>query len=518
MEPILNEYYEVINVKGKRPNRLRKVIKSNLLMCCIIVSVATGICVGLALRNVWTYEEYRKIFYFEFPGRLLLNMLKLLMIPLIVSSLITSLANIDTRTSGKLGAAAIGYYLTTTLVAIAIGISLATAVHPGSMNNRKRLTPVGAFSKEAALDSLLDLIRQCVPENIISACFQRVVTQIVWVNSSARVNETDNSTYFEALPKPKLVAQDDMNVVGIVVISIALGCVINYLGEEGRALKVFFRALNSATMILITIVIWYTPVGLVFLVASQLISTKDLVAAATNMGKYIGVVLGGLTIHACVVLPVLFFAFTRKNPVVFAANLMQPLLAAWGMGSSSATLPITMDSLINKNDISANVVRFVVPIGASINMDGTALYEAVACIFIAQINGVSLGIADVIVLSVTATAAAIGAASVPQAGLVTMIIVLTAVGLPTEDVTLILSVDWFLDRFRTAVNVWGDCVGAGILNHLFRKILPEDQLINLDNLVDNIRDSYFSFLDKESSYCPSRASEKNSILNTDSEK
>ncbi|GFR67022.1 amino acid transporter [Elysia marginata] len=222
------------------------------------------------------------------------------------------------------------------------------------------------------------LINQCFPDNLVTACFERKTTEITKVESDPRVNETDNSTYTVMLDKYGLKRDSGTNVLGIVVFSIALGVVLNHLGEEGEPLKKFFKSLNSATMILINVVI------------------------------------------------------------------------------CSATLPLTMDCLVNKNKVNLNVVRFVAPVGATINMDGTALYEAVACIFIAQINGMNLSVADVIVVSLTATAAAIGAAGVPQAGLVTLVIVLTAVGLPTEDVTFILSIDWFLDRFRTAINVWGD--------------------------------------------------------------
>ncbi|XP_059175720.1 excitatory amino acid transporter 3-like [Physella acuta] len=487
-----------------------QILLDNLLIIFIVIAVFIGVGLGVGLRGVWGYEEYRKIFYLEFPGRLLLNMLKMLILPLIISSLITGMADIGSHASGKLGAAAIFYYMTTTLAAVITGIILVLTIHPGNASDRNNIRREGASLEADPLDSLLDLISQCFPENLVSACFERVITKFKIGKSDPRINEThyklynltetDNSsfaTYTVDLTKPYMASDSGMNVLGIVVFSIALGCVINHLGEQGKPLKDFFSSLNAATMVLINIVIWYTPIGIIFLIASKFILTKDIGGVLSDMGMYMATVLGGLAIHGIVTLPVLYVIFTRKNPVRFAANMAKALCTAWGTASSSATLPITMDCLVNKNKININVVRFVAPVGATINMDGTALYEAVACIFIAQVNNLDLSVADVIIVSLTATAAAVGAAGVPQAGLVTLVIVLTAVGLPSEDVTLILSIDWLLDRFRTAINVWGDCIGSGILDHFFKDTFERNANTNHDDTISNIVSSGSSSISKK---------------------
>ena len=166
------------------------------------------------------------------------------------------------------------------------------------------------------------------------------------------------------------------------------------------------------------------------------------------------------------VLPAIYTIVTKKVPLKFIANMTNAITTAFGTGSSSATLPVTINLLETKNKVDPRVCRFILPIGATINMDGTALYEAVAAIFIAQVNNLSLSIGQICAISITATAASIGAAGIPQAGLVTMVMVLETVGLPPDDITIILAVDWLLDRFRTTINVVGDSVGAGIVNHL----------------------------------------------------
>lgn len=186
---------------------------------------------------------------------------------------------------------------------------------------------------------------------------------------------------------------------------------------------------------------------------------------------YFLTVLIGLLIHGFIVLPLLYFLITKRNPYVYISNLAQALVTAFGTSSSSATLPVAINCLEEGNNVDPRITRFVLPIGATINMDGTALYEAVAAIFIAQVRQVSLSFGQLVAISITATAASIGAAGIPQAGLVTMVMVLDTVRLPSEDVFLVIAVDWLLDRCRTTVNVVGDSLGAGIVNYLSRNEL-----------------------------------------------
>ncbi|GAB0209532.1 excitatory amino acid transporter 1 [Grus japonensis] len=212
----------------------------------------------------------------------------------------------------------------------------------------------------------------------------------------------------------------------------------------------------------------YAPLGILFLIAGKIVEMEDMGMIGGQLAMYTVTVIIGLLIHAVIVLPLLYFLITRKNPWVFIAGLIQALVTALGTSSSSATLPVTFKCLEEINGVDKRVTRFVLPVGATINMDGTALYEALAAIFIAQVNNFDLNFGQIITISITATAASIGAAGIPQAGLVTMVIVLTSVGLPTDDITLIIAVDWFLDRLRTTTNVLGDSIGAGIIEHLSR--------------------------------------------------
>ena len=245
--------------------------------------------------------------------------------------------------------------------------------------------------------------------------------------------------------------------------------------EKGKPLLDFFVCLSEAMMQITTWVIYLAPVGVFFLIGGQVLEMADFSVVAGQLGFYFGTVLIGLGLHGFVVLPIIYTVCTRQLPFRFIANMTNAFTTAFGTASSSATLPVTIKLLEEKNGVDPRIARlvqaiikntytkiilfvfeevitlfcssrFVLPIGATINMDGTALYEAIAAIFIAQVRKMPMSIGQVIAISITATAASIGAAGIPQAGLVTMVMVLDTVGLPAEDVTIILAVDWLLDR------------------------------------------------------------------------
>ncbi|XP_055101561.1 excitatory amino acid transporter 1 isoform X4 [Symphalangus syndactylus] len=358
--------------KKKVQNITKEDVKSYLFRNAFVLLTVTAVIVGTILGfTLRPYRmSYREVKYFSFPGELLMRMLQMLVLPLIISSLVTGMAALDSKASGKMGMRAVVYYMTTTIIAVVIGIIIVIIIHPGK-GTKENMHREGKVVRVTAADAFLDLIR-------------------------------------------------------------------------------------------------YAPVGILFLIAGKIVEMEDMGVIGGQLAMYTVTVIVGLLIHAAIVLPLLYFLVTRKNPWVFIGGLLQALITALGTSSSSATLPITFKCLEENNGVDKRVTRFVLPVGATINMDGTALYEALAAIFIAQVNNFELNFGQIITISITATAASIGAAGIPQAGLVTMVIVLTSVGLPTDDITLIIAVDWFLDRLRTTTNVLGDSLGAGIVEHLSR--------------------------------------------------
>ncbi|XP_067401637.1 excitatory amino acid transporter 1 [Emydura macquarii macquarii] len=453
----------------------------NAFVLFTIIAVIVGIILGFCLRP---YKmSYREVKYFSFPGELLMRMLQMLVLPLIVSSLVTGTAALDSKASGKMGMRAIVYYMSTTIIAVMIGIIIVVIIHPGK-GTKENMHREGKIMQVTAADAFLDLIRNMFPPNLVEACFKQFKTNyekrlfrvqtppnetsIVAsvINNVSEAMETLTRMKEEVIPVPGAV--NGVNALGLVVFSISFGLMIGNMKEQGQPLRHFFDSLNEAIMRLVALIMWYAPLGILFLIAGKIVEMEDMGVIGGQLAMYTVTVIIGLLIHAIIVLPLLYFLIIRKNPWVFIGGLLQALITALGTSSSSATLPITFKCLEENNGVDKRITRFVLPVGATINMDGTALYEALAAIFIAQVNNFELNFGQIITISITATAASIGAAGIPQAGLVTMVIVLTSVGLPTEDITLIIAVDWFLDRLRTTTNVLGDSIGAGIVEHLSR--------------------------------------------------
>ncbi|XP_076009732.1 excitatory amino acid transporter 4 [Genypterus blacodes] len=461
-------------------------LKRNLFVLFTIAAVVLGVILGFALRphNL----TLREIKYFAFPGELLMRMLQMLVLPLIVSSLVTGISSLDSKASGKMGMRAVVYYMVTTLIAVFIGIVIVTIIQPGKGSRDSPMAKGGNMEPIQAADAFMDLIRNMFPPNLVEACFKQYKTVYkkvvhtrnvtVTLNLTESLNITESNlnlsrvlhTIQETVEEtvPVSGSSNGVNALGLVVFSMCFGLVMGNMKQQGQPLRDFFDCLNESIMRLVAIIIWYAPVGILFLIAGKIVEMKDLAEVGGQLGMYTVSVIVGLLIHGLFVLPLLYFLVTRKNPYTFIGGLLQALITALGTSSSSATLPITFRCLEENNRVDKRVTRFVLPVGATINMDGTALYEAVAAIFIAQVNDMDLNFGQILTISITATAASIGAAGIPQAGLVTMVIVLTSVGLPTEDITLIIAVDWFLDRLRTTTNVLGDSLGAGIVEHLSR--------------------------------------------------
>ena len=280
----------------------------------------------------------------------------------------------------------------------------------------------------------------------------------------------DKSTGREGMiPRNVFNAMVRMEILPLIFFSLLIGATLSVLGERGRPTIAVISGLNDAVMRLVHWIMVLAPVGIFGLIAGRIGHAggfKEFLPELMAVGKYSFTVVFGLGVHGLIILPLILLLIARRNPIRYIKGMSTALLNAFSTASSSATLPLTMRSVEHENKVSNRTASFVLPLGATINMDGTALYEAVAAMFIAQVYGIELGPVQQMVIFLTATLAAIGAAGIPEAGLVTMVVVLKAVGLPIEGIALILTIDWLLDRFRTTVNVWGDSVGAGVIESL----------------------------------------------------
>lgn len=380
----------------------------------------------------------------EWFGSVFLTLLSMVVVPLIFASIVSSLAGVGSNQGvGRLGGRTVGYYLTTSVIAITIGIVMVNLIQPGQGLDYDQLMtaargelatvgkstapPAPAAAENGVTGILADIVLRMIPGNVVEA---------------SRSNTTILAVIFFAV------------LFGIS--SVATG------GESGKLMERTFRAFYDVMITMTNGILRVAPVGIAGYVLFVTATTGLQLAGA--LAAYMLTVALALGVHALVVLPLLLWGITGRSPLQYASDLREALLTAFSTASSSGTLPLTIRCVTDKAKVPERVASFTLPLGATVNMDGTALYEAVAVLFVAQMLG-DLSLAQQGVVAVTALLASVGAAGIPHAGTVMMVVVMQAVNLPTDAVLVILAVDRVLDMARTTVNVWSDSVGAAVVAH-----------------------------------------------------
>ncbi|XP_067676427.1 excitatory amino acid transporter-like [Haliotis asinina] len=259
-----------------------------------------------------------------------------------------------------------------------------------------------------------------------------------------------------------------MLFTGILLYCAVFGVILGRLGDSGKPMLGFFNTLNNVTMKMVNIVMWFSPVGILCLIIGKILEVQDLAETARHLGMYMVTGLTGAIIHMFLVVPLMYFIVTRRNAYRVLHGVVQALVTALATESSSATLPVTIRCCEENLKVHKTISRFVLPIGATINMDGSAMTNCISAVYIAQLNGINLGFADILNLCLLNVMASIGITGVPGSGIPTLVMILTSAGIPTHDIPLLLAVDWFMSRTATVVNVCGDCMAASFVHHLLK--------------------------------------------------
>lgn len=394
---------------------------------------------GLAIGLILYFTGYGDLAaHIEPIGTVFIKLLKMVIVPLVFSSIYMSMHNLGTPEAlGSMGRKAVAYYFLTTAIAVFFGLIFVNIISPG----------VGADLGTQGLANLSEDMQSKVTAQ--QGLYQTILGVLV-----------------DAIPSNPAEALANANVLQIIVFAILLGIVSLYHKDKSAAVTRVMSSIEEMSLALTHGIMKFAPLGIFVLMVD--VMARSGFSAITALSKYMLTVVIGLLCHA------IFLCFVaslrlKKSPLYILKGLSAPLFTAFSTSSSAATLPITMTAVEENLGVRKDTAKFVLPLGATINMDGTALYESIAAIFIAQAYGIDLGLGQQIVIFMTASLAAIGAAAIPGAGLITMSIVLGAVGLPLEGIGLILAVDRILDMFRTTVNVFGDCVGTIVVDSFLKE-------------------------------------------------
>ena len=401
-------------------------IKNKLgLTSKILIGMGTGIALGLLLRNAFPESDIVKDYitegFLHVIGTIFISSLKMLVVPLVFISLVCGTCSLSEPSKlGRLGGKTLAFYLFTTAIALVVAIVSAVLIHPG--NASLATEKMEYIAKEAP--SLSSVIINIVPTNPMQAL-------------------------------------SEGNMLQLIIFAGIFGFAIAHIGERGKRVAALFEDLNEVIMRVVTLIMQLAPYG-VFALMAKLALTLGLETFGSVV-KYFFVVLGVLLVHAFIVYPTLLKLFSGLNPLIFIRKMRDVQLFAFSTASSNATLPITIEASEHRLGVDNKIAAFTLPLGATINMDGTAIMQGVATVFIAQVFGIELSLTDYAAVVVTATLASIGTAGVPGVGLIMLAMVLNQVGLPVEGIALIIGVDRLLDMVRTAVNVTGDCVATVVI-------------------------------------------------------
>ncbi|HFD78952.1 MAG TPA: dicarboxylate/amino acid:cation symporter [Gammaproteobacteria bacterium] len=377
---------------------------------------------------------------YAFLGTLFMNALKMIIVPLIVASIISGVSGMGgTSGLGRLGGKTILFYMTTSLLAILTGLLFVNLIDPGLVDGEPARAIVGLDPAAAAQ-----------------------VAQKVQGRTASDLTDV----FLSMVPPNVVAAAADGQMLGLIFFSLLFGYFMTRIDRDsGSLLGRFWQGVADVMMGMTELIMKFAPLGVFGLVAKTIagIGAEQLNAVAVSLGSFTLSVMLALAVHALITLPLLLYLFARVNPLAHYRAMLPALLTAFSTASSSATLPLTMECVRDNAGVSNRTASFVLPLGATVNMDGTALYECVAAMFIAQAYGLELSLVSQFTIVLVALLTSIGVAGIPAASLVAITIILAAVGLPAEAIGMILAVDRILDMFRTSVNVFSDSVGAVLI-------------------------------------------------------
>ena len=383
----------------------------------IMIAMILGVISGVIFRE--------HILIIQPIGEIFIQLLKMIIVPLIFSSLVVGVMSLGSVQSlGRLGTRTFLYYLSTTVMAVLIGLIVVNFIQPciGTNIELSHIDSNKLFNQDMVTDvSVVSILTDIVPSNVVSA-----------------------------------VAKE--NMLGIIFFSLVFASALLALGSKVQHLKKVFEETNDIFLLITNWIMKLSPLGVYALLASLVGQTG--LAIFKPITFYVAAVLIGLALHVFVTLSGILLIIVKYSPITFFKKIFPAIATAFSTDSSIATLPVTMECLEKNVGVSKKVVGFITPLGATINMDGTALYEAVAAVFIAQVVGIDMTLTQQLIIMLTATLASVGAAGIPSAGLVTMVLVLRSVNLPLEGLGILLAVDRVLDMFRTTVNIISDSCGA----------------------------------------------------------
>ncbi|KAM8878293.1 excitatory amino acid transporter 3-like [Spinachia spinachia] len=449
-------------LRNKRP--------ASWLAVCVL-----GISLGLILKFTVPMTMLGKEFI-SFPGEIVIRFIQAITISLIVSTIITGFSVFETSKKVELRAAAV--FLSTTLLSVASGFILVMLIEPGVTYGKTGET-ADIEQSFAIVGNLLDIVWNIVPNDLIASCFQHHESEMREFEIEADNNSGPETNPTQA--RPLVYVVEGTNMLGLIFWSFVFGLIFHNIGTKGENMKVFFSGLSIFSKSWLNASLSYLPFAVLLMVSGEVIEFQDW-EIIPKLGKFIAAVLAGLSFHGAVVLPLIYFSFAKRNPCTVVRKVYPALLSAFLHSSSSATLPLTLQRCEEELGVDRRISRFMLPIGTKISRNGTALYQVIAVVFIAQLSHIHLNASQLITIFVLVVVIA-GAEGISSSWSVTTFFVLTAVGLPAEGTAILVVVDWLINHCNKVVNAFGNCISVALIHEVSKNDLEE--MMELEEIGSN---------------------------------
>lgn len=460
-----------------------QVFRRHILIISTVTAAVLGFGFGFAIRHARLSQN--ALIWIGLPGELYMRMLKMMVVPLVISSIISGTTSLDPKSNGKVSAVGFTYIFITNTIGALIGLAGGLIARPGRDGNLAPSEFEQPTSQLETQDILVDLIRNLFPDNLFEATFRKSQTMTKPLDKTNSTNTTVERDV-TAEVKKYVAPVDGTNLLGLIVACTLFGMALTALAERGRPLVDFCVCVYDTTIVIVRWLMWSTSIGVFSLIGVAIARIENIETVFSQLGMFVLTVTLCIAFQQAVVYTLILLLVTRSNPLTFYASMMKPWLIAFATAATAVAMPEMIVACEVTHNMNKGITRFIIPLAVSVSSNGSAVFIACASLFCCNISGYPPSTADVIQIGLLTSVASMAIPSVPSASIVTLIMILTSMNIPVHAIALLLAVEWFLDRLRTTSSVLSNCVGVAVTEKVCQNIIQKAQ--HDDTMVDEKAD------------------------------
>lgn len=446
-------------------------LSRNSLIISVLIGVGVGFAFGFGLRVVEPSSD--ALTWIGLPGEIYMRMLKMTILPLVVSTIITGTASMDPKSNGRISGLSLGYIIITNSIGAIIAVVVFLIIQPGKdieISSSDNVATIHTDIKTS--DMFADMIRNLFPDNLITACFQK--TQTTYSHSAHIVLKNGTNSTVTVTDK-SVSSTAGLNILGLIIACTLFGISASKIGTRAKPFTDFFETISIIVIHLLNWIIWLTPVGVASLIAAAILKASDIASVFSSLGMFVLAHSVGIVFHQLVLIPITYFIATRKNPLFFLAVCLRPWLTVFGPPSTAIGIPEMLRILDVKLHVDSRISNFLVPVGATLERMGSCLFICLSALFMVQLEGMPLGVSNILLIGLLSAVGSLAVPSVPSASIVSILVVLSSLDVQVHNIGLLMALEWYNDRIRTTSNTMTIIVGAVVIDKLCKATLSASQ-------------------------------------------